>query len=186
LFVGRNDAAFESTSISGLQRFHLRLPVTVRSLNLRVNADQHGDTDLLFQPTNIIDPPLRRAATHAARFGNARAFFFDELAYAERDGFWMRAHSTTTVVVDTQQPGSSGLPLSVTAGAVPTRIDLSSGGWQQSLSLDAGQRRDVTLPPSTGNVWSLTIRSGAGFRPSERDPANRDVRLLSAWITLTQ
>ncbi len=62
-------------------------------------------------------------------------------------------------------------------------IELSVGDWRESLSLASGQRRDVTLPPSAAGVWRVTIRSGAGFRPSERDPGNRDVRLLAAWIT---
>lgn len=184
--IGRNDAPFESTPLDGTHIFHLRLPVTVRSLNLRANsAGPYSDSKLLMKPASLVTPPTHRAATHAARFGEARAFFFDEWAYAERDGFWTRANGTALVVMDSTSPAAaSGLPISVTAGAVPTTVVLSMGSWEASFSLEAGQKQDVMLPPAESGSWPLTIRSGAGFRPSERDPANRDVRSLAAWITV--
>jgi hypothetical protein len=76
------------------------------------------------------------------------------------------------------------MPISVTGGAVPTTVSLSMGGWERTLSLAAGQKEDLMLPPAAAGSWPLTIRSGAGFRPSDRDPANRDVRSLSAWIAV--
>lgn len=184
--IGRNDAPFESVPLAGDHKFQLRLPVTVRSLNLRINsAGPYRDPDFQLRPTGLIERPTDRAATHAARFGDARAFFFDEWAYPERDGFWTRSNGTALVVLDSSSPNvTAGLPISVTAGGVATTVTLSMGQWQESLSLEAGQKKGVTLPPPISGAWPLTIRSGAGFRPSDRDPGNRDVRSLAAWIAV--
>jgi hypothetical protein len=131
-------------------------------------------------------PAVYRNATHAAQYGDIRVFTFDERAYLERDGFWTRANALTVVVL--QRPGefprSSGLSIAVTAGAVATTVHLAAGNWAQTLSLAPGVRQPVELPPATGNSWVLRIRSGAGFRPSEREPGSIDVRKLAAWITI--
>ena len=39
-------------------------------------------------------------------------------------------------------------------------------------------------PAKPGGDWPLRISSGAGFRPSERDAGNSDVRALAAWIAV--
>jgi len=186
LLAGRNDAPFESLTFDGLRNVHLHLPVTVRTLSLRVDRGAAiGDTSLMLRPTGLLEPPTHRAAIHAARFGEARAFFFDEWAYPERDGFWTRANGSALVVIDSTSPAAmAGLPIAVTAGAVPTTVSLSVGNWAESLTLTAGQQQDVLLPPRPSGTWPLQIRSGPGFRPSERDPANRDVRALAAWLTV--
>jgi len=129
---------------------------------------------------------LRRNATHAADYGVARVYTFDERAYLEAGGFWTRANGRAVVVIDSGQGASqSSLLLSVVAGAVPTTVTLTVGSWEERFDLAAGQKQDVTLPPSPDGVWTLAIRSGAGFRPSEREQGSRDVRELAAWVVLS-
>ena len=175
--VGRTDAAIESPQPDD-GPYQLRLPVAVETLNIR------ADLSAILRPKAIVRPPLPRNAVRAARYGRARAFFFDEWAYLERDGFWTRAHGTADVVIDSDDAGArqSGLPISITAGFVDTVLELSMPGWRQSLTLAAEQKQEVVLPAAASGTWVLRIRSGAGFRPSERDPGSRDVRLLAAWI----
>jgi hypothetical protein len=133
----------------------------------------------------VVSRSSRRAAIRAALYGRTRAFFFDEWLYPERDGFWSRAHGSSTVILDTDEGSRrSGLPISITAGAVPTTVSLSIGDWSESFSLAAGQKQDVMLPPADQGTWPLQIRSGPGFRPSEREPGNRDVRELAAWVAI--
>lgn len=176
VFVGRNDQPIER---SASDSFRLRLPVAVQTLNLR------ADRALTLRPLQATRPPVTRNAVRAARYGRARAFFFDEWAFLEPDGFWTRANGTAEVVLDTDDvTHASGLPISITAGAVETTIELSIGSWRESFSLSAGEKREVTLPPAAAGAWPLRIRSGAGFRPSDRDPGSRDVRMLAAWITI--
>ena len=189
MFVGRNDAPIVERSIDDLRHaqspFTLRLPVMARTLNLRFDTAPGESAGLELRPTGGVTSASRQPATRAARFGQARAFFFDEWAYPERDGFWTRADGDVTVVIDSENPShQAGLPMSVTAGQEPTSVRIAVGSWAASLSLAAGEKRDVVLPPPDAGSWTLRIRSGAGFRPSEREPGNRDVRKLAAWIAI--
>jgi hypothetical protein len=186
LSVGRNDPPFEALHLEPSSSSRLRVPVSLLTLML-VTKDDVGSAGpwLSVTPVSVNTDAIRLKATHATHYGRTRAFFFDERAYPERDGFWTRANSNATVVVDTEDGVRlSGLPISITAGAVPTTVDLSTGGWRESFSLNAGQTQELTLPKSETGAWTLSMRSGAGFRPSERDPASRDVRLLGAWIAI--
>lgn len=188
MFVGRNDPPIEAPRLDdmaeGRSPFRLRLPVAVQTLNVMAKDDVGlGAAWLTLRPVRARTPAVRRNALRAARYGQARVFFLDDWAYLERDGFWTRADGSATVVIDTDDPTRlSGLPISVTAGPAPTTVRLSLGGWEESVSLDAGQKRDIVLPPQDEGVWTLRIHSGPGFRPSEREPGNRDVRKLAAWI----
>ena len=185
VFVGRDDPPIESPQLdAGPFRmdspFHLRLPVALQTLHLGLAQPS------TLRPLGVIRPLASRNAIRAARYGRARAFVFDDWIYLERDGFWTRANGTADVVIDADEASvrQSGLPISITAGAVATTIRLSVGSWDASYSLAAGQKQDVVLPPSNSGAWPLRIRSGAGFRPSEREPGSRDVRLLSTWVAI--
>lgn len=182
LRIGRNDAPFERFSIGAGSSQRVRLPVSLQTMNVEVAGDI-GAWQL--RPLGVTAPAAARRATHAASYGNVRAFFLDERAYPERDGFWMRADSTATVVIASADAAHlAGLPLSIIAGAVPTSIRVSADGLEEVVDLAAGEARVMTLPRPAGGAWRLRIRSGAGFRPSERDPGNRDVRALAAWIAI--
>ena len=189
-YVGRNDPPLEAAAIDSLNpsrsTFRLHLPVTVRTLNLRVDGPApDADTDLTIRPVALGDPPTRKAAIRGARYGRARAFFFDEWAYPEPDGFWTRADGSTEVVIDVPQDESAKeLPISITGGAAATTVTMSMGTWSQTFAIDAGQKHEVMLPAAVNGTWRLRIASGAGFRPSEREPGNNDVRALAAWIAV--
>ena len=190
MFVGRNDPPIETPQADDLRDnrsgFRLRLPVALQSLNVRPASDSVEQARWLeLTPVAVGTAATRRNAVRANRYGRSRAFFFDDWAYPERDGFWTRANGSATVVIDTDSATrQSGLPIAVTAGAVPTTIRLSIGDWAESFDLAAGQKQEVMLPPAVFGTWALAIRSGAGFRPSEREPGNRDVRMLAAWIAI--
>ena len=156
----------------------LRRPVMLQSPLLPRSA-------IRLTPVAAIRPTVNRGATHAAQYNGAMVYTFDELAYLERDGFWTRADSRAMVVIDTSDgTPRDGLPISVIAGGVPTTITLTVGSWEVRFELAAGQKQEVTLPPSPDGVWALAIRSGAGFRPSEREPGSTDVRMLAAWVAI--
>lgn len=185
--VGRNDAPIAVPALDDLRNahspFHLRLPVMARTLNFRVEAAEPAE--LVLQPVAVVPRANRSAAIRAARFGHTRAFFFDDWLYPERDGFWTRANGAAHVVLTTDEGTRlSGLPIAITAGAAPTRVTLSTGSWEESFDLAAGQKQDVMLPPANNGTWPLRVRSGPGFRPSERDAASQDVRELAAWIAI--
>ena len=188
MFVGRNDSPIEAPSAEDLHddrsSFRLRLPVAAQTLNFRTpGAVSEDGPILLITPVATRIPVYARNAVRANRYGHARAFFFDDWAYPERDGFWTRANGEAMVVIDTDEGTRlSGLPITIVAGAESTTIRLSVGNWEESFSLAAGQKQDVVLPPAESGAWPLHIRSGQGFRPSERDRGSSDVRSLAAWI----
>ncbi|MBY0494619.1 MAG: hypothetical protein K2Y23_10420 [Cyanobacteria bacterium] len=190
MFVGRTDPALASPNVDDLRDpahpFRLRLPVMLRTLNFALRpAPRDEMASYTLRPVGVVRAPVSRPAYRAGRYGHARAFFLDEQAYLEPDGFWTRANSRATVVIDTDEGTRlSGLPISITAGAVATTVTIEVGRWEETVTLAAGQKFDVMLPPATNGTWVLSIRSGAGFRPSERDPASRDVRSLAAWIAI--
>jgi hypothetical protein len=172
LSVGRNDPPIESPSPD-----RIRIPVNLQTLN--------ASAAFTLTPVSLAAPVHARNAIRATRYGRARAFFFDDWAYLERDGFWTRANGTTEVVIDSDdRHGALGLPITVTAGAVPTTLKIASQGRTQRITLTAGQKQQVFLPSTSDGVWRIRITSGAGFRPSEREPGNNDVRALAAWISL--
>ena len=190
VFVGRNDPPIEAPQldelVEGQPQFRLRLPVAVQTLNLMARGGVgQGASWLTVTPVQPKTASVDRYALRATRYGHARVFFFDDWAYLEADGFWTRADGEATVVIDADDASKlSGLPISVTAGLVPTTVQLSIGSWEQRLVLEPGQKQDLALPPPVEGTWTLRIRSGAGFRPSEREPGNRDVRKLAAWFAI--
>lgn len=193
MVLGRNDPPVERWSPDGQVADAaspiLRLPVDVASLTIRGSgAGDSGAVGLRLRPTAVAGPvnPDGRRAVRAMRYGHARVFAFDERVYLEPSGFWTRADGTAAVVIDSEAQGEeAGRPMVVRAGAVATSIELSVGEWSIRLELAAGQQQEVQLPPLNGaRAWSLTVRSGAGFRPSEVDPASDDVRRLAAWVAL--
>jgi hypothetical protein len=174
LSVGRNDPPIRD--FDEPRRIHL--PVALQTLNT--------SGPITFIPTGVARAATQRFAVRATRYRDVDAFFFDAQAYLEKDGFWMRANGSALVVFDVEDPARRpGLPISVTAGAVATRVTLSMGNWEQSYSLAAGQKQEVLLPPAHNGAWPVHIRSGDGFRPSERDPQSTDVRMLAAWIAVS-
>lgn len=189
MVLGRNDRPIERWPLEGPVAGTLRLPVDVASLTIR--GDGRTDSaavQLRLRPTALAGPVNAdgRRAVRAARYGRARVFAFDERAYLEPTGFWTRAESVASVVVDSDAPeDAAGRPVIVRAGAVATSVELTVGDWTTRFSLDAGQQELVQLPPLNGERgWALTIRSGPGFRPSAIDPASDDVRHLAVWMEL--
>ncbi len=191
--VGRNDPPIERWSMdgrpAGLTGLTLRLPVAVASATIRGDGDARLTVaDLRLRASGVRRAPNAdgRRAVRATRYGRARVFFFDEQAYLEPAGFWTRAEGTAALVIDADQAAwAEGLQVTVRAGAVSTTIDLTVGDWARSVALGAGQSESLTLPALHGpDAWRVTLRSGAGFRPSAVDPASDDVRHLAVWVEI--
>ena len=170
--VGRNDRPIAEF---GDQPARLAIGVGLQTMNV-------STVSFTLRPKQVFPAYVSGYAIRAARYGETRAYFLDARAFPERDGFWTRADAATSVVITSDGPETeSDWPLTVTAGAVPTSVTLSTHDWEERLVLAAGEQRTVALPGANG-IWPLRIVSGAGFRPSEREPGSTDVRMLAAWI----
>ena len=184
LSVGRNDPPFDTLTLESGVPARVRFAAPLQVLNVR-SATAFDGTWMTLTPVATGSREITTPVIHAGRYGRVRAFFFDERAYPERDGFWTRADERTTVLIDTDDETlTRGLPVVFTGRAVPTTVRLAVGGWKDAISLAAGQSRPVTLPASERGVWAMKMESGHGFHPFEREPGNRDVRDLAAWVTI--
>jgi hypothetical protein len=115
--------------------------------------------------------------------GAFRVFVLDDRAYPEPTGFWVRADSETTVIVDGED-AARYLGVRLRAGPVATSARLDTGAERHQLTFAPGQRHELAIPPTSAGAWKITIRTGAGFRPSDLDPAAKDDRSLGVWIEI--
>ena len=144
---------------------------SIRKLTLRVRALRVSE----FGP--------QRFAQRAIRYGATRAFFMDDHAYMEGNGFWTRGESATMVVVDTDS-GQPAPDVVVQSGPVATSVRLRVGSWTSDVTLNAQERKSVALPASDQHRWPIEITTGAAFRPSDVVQGNGDTRPLGVWIEL--
>jgi hypothetical protein len=193
LAVGESKQVLDEVSLDGRPAggtgLVLTLPAGVASLAI------HGDDRARASVTRLMLRP--RAARNAAgahsgearrasRHGRVRVFFFDDNAFVEPTGFWTRGGSATDVFVDAVPPGTTAVPAAQTvlrlrAGPVVSSIEVSSGEWRQSVSLEPGEARLVPLPDRAVG-WPLRLVTMTGFRPAQHDPGNQDLRNLGVWI----
>jgi len=168
--IGRRQAGDSSPVLS--------FPVTVHSVTVRAEP---GATirDARLKVVKLHDAVTDGVALRAARYGRTNAFFMDDSSYVEQNGFWTRGEETTTIVFAPDE-ARDDWTLLLQAGPVPTTVEVSMGDWSQRLEFAPYQQRPVT-PPGGDTVRFLKIRTGAWFRPSDRDPRDQDTRRLGVF-----
>jgi hypothetical protein len=108
-------------------------------------------------------------------------WFLDHQAYVEGQGFWVRGHGGTRVVL-MGAPGQREMPLYVRNGAAPNVVTLDAGAYQQQLTLNSSEERLVSLPiAGSAALLDLRILAARGFRPSEISDSG-DRRFLGIWV----
>ena len=167
----------------------LTLPVGVRTL--AIEADTTAARSVVsarLQPLPRDDgaaPTGETAgilASRAARYPSAAAFFVDDNAYAEPTGFWIAGGRRARVVIARDHPR---LTLFIRNAPVENRVTVEMDGAQHELVLAAGEERELPLANSTGGTLSMvSVTSVSGFRPSQVEPGNKDLRYLGCWIEL--
>lgn len=164
----------------------VRFPVDVRSLTVRADEEaRRGLESIELQPLRILRSdrkPVAGNARRAVRYGSVTAFFMDDRAFAEPNGFWVGGARETTVVLQRDEP-SGAQPLLLRNAPVSNRVSLSAGSWKQDLEMAADEERRVDIPADAGRgvAW-VRIRSASGFRPSNSDSGSRDTRFLGVYV----
>lgn len=161
----------------------IELPVTVRGLFIRADEDARGQLEAIdLRPQGLPATGLStEIARRAARYGNTVAFFMDDRAFPEPAGFWVGGGRDTSVAIRPDRPQPIALVLR--NGAAANVVTLESGSWRDALTLQPGEERRVDIPIDGSRGSALvSIRSSAGFRPSEVDPASRDTRFLGVYV----
>ncbi len=117
-------------------------------------------------------------------------YFFDDNAYlpAEDKAFWVKGESRSEFLIKTDRPMRQAI-LTVTAGPVPTDVDVSLAGRSQRVSLRAGEQQRLlfSLPPGflyqgIWPVWTASVSSSRGFVPIFFEADSSDTRYLGVRV----
>jgi hypothetical protein len=161
----------------------IELPVKVRGLFIRADEGARDQLDAI--ELRPVAPPAGRhidaVARRAVRYESHVVFFIDDRAFPEPSGFWVGGARATVVAIRPDRPRAVALALR--NGAAANVVTLQSGGWREEIAMQAGEERRVDVPIDAPRGAALvTIRSSAGFRPSQVDPASRDTRFLGVYV----
>ena len=185
--IGQDQFALRSQPLSyPPAAVDIDLPVNVRALSIRGDEDaRRAVRGVTVEPLSLvsqIDRVSDLLARRAVRYEDVSVFFLDERAFPEPDGLWIGGARESQIVVQADTV-RDGIRLHLRNAPVDNRIVLTSGAWREELTLAANEERQLELPLAPGRASALlTVSSAAGFRPTDVDPASRDVRFLGVWI----
>jgi hypothetical protein len=117
-------------------------------------------------------------------------YFFDENAYLPEGDktFWVKGESRSEFLIKTDRPMKQAV-ITLTAGLVPTDVDITVAGRSQRVSLRAGEQQRVmfALPPgfpyqATWPVWTASVSSSRGFVPIFYEADTTDTRYLGVRV----
>ena len=172
---------------SGPLELPLRIPVPVTAL--RIYGDEAAIASLKKGHLRLAAP--RPSATRAsarahraARFGEVRTFFLDDMAYPEPSGFWTRGAATTEVLLDHGATTRfDRVTVTLQSGPVATTVDLLVAGEGRRVQLAPNQRVEVVFQVADAAApRPLSIRSSSMFRPVQHDARSGDFRPLGVWV----
>jgi hypothetical protein len=160
----------------------IRIPIDVRSLVVEGDAAAiRSVSSVELEPipsVNATAPGVAASAHRGVHYPSSDVFFLDENAYPEPTGFWVAGARTTRVVTV-----STGFDVFLRNAPVDNTVTIEVDGERHDVALGPGEERTIALPRTRpGPYASVRLTSGSGFRPSEQDPGNRDLRYLGCWV----
>jgi len=162
----------------------LDLPVAAAAVT--VTADERARAtipNLALRPVSVVPPAERltaERARRAARYGALVVFSFDDYAYLEEPGLWVRGGTPVSLVLAGQQAAGTATLL-LRNGPVQNVVRLQARAWSSAVTLGPREERLVEVPLASGLVL-LEVRTETGFRPSQTEPGSKDARYLGVWI----
>jgi len=185
--VGRSDRALERWVFEpGEERPQLVLHLPVAANAVTITGDEGARAtipDLALRPVLLVPPAERligERARRAARYGALAVFSFDDYAYLEEPGLWVRGGTPVRLVLAAERAAGT-VALVVRNGPVQNRVRLRSGAWSSAVALGPREERLVEIPLASG-VALLEVRTDSGFRPSQAEPGSTDARYLGVWL----
>lgn len=188
--VGRTGAPLQSWQVQPqpeeIWRAELALPVDVNFFGLRGPVElERAIERITITPIRLVDAgarPQLPAVIAARNYAGAAAYFHDEHAHPEPQGLWVLGRRTAQFTIVPAPGQTSPVVLRFHSGGEPNTVRMSVPGWEWEAALVAGQVAEVELPPAVAGVIPLTVTTTNGARPSDRDPASKDSRLLGIWV----
>ncbi len=103
-------------------------------------------------------------------------------SFSEPTGFWVAGGRRARVVIARHSPQ---LTLFVRNAQVENTVTIEVDGTRQELALTAGEERELPVTTPDGRpISTLRVTAASGFRPSQVEPGNKDLRYLGCWIEL--
>jgi hypothetical protein len=162
----------------------LDLPVSVGSFV--ISGDRgHSSPILTLHPLQIDEGRARvtsQYARRAERYGAATIYFYDDGAFVEDAGFWVRG-SAETQFAAAAEPRGAPLELMLRNAPVTNRVTVDIDGVEQVLEMTPGGQSPLTVKAADGRAAALIrIRTSAGFRPYLVEPNSTDTRFLGVRV----
>lgn len=169
-------------------RAELTLPVDLNFIGLRGPAELERAIDqVVITPIRVVDAHARPVAPdvlQATRYPAGDAFFHDENAHPEPNGFWVLGGRTVRLTIAPPAGAARPVVLGMHSGGQANTVRMTASGWSWQADLVPGRGAEVELPPAVSGVVPLTIETTTGFRPKDLNPASPDSRLLGIWVEL--
>jgi hypothetical protein len=170
-----------------LNPLRFELPVAVGSLRIEAENGE-PPARLSLHPVRISDTrssPFGRAHARLARpYGAAVVYFFDDGAFREPPGFWVRGGNEARIAV---APADRNHPIQVFVrnAAVANEVTIDVDGASERLSLQPREEREMPIAVKPGRgAAMIRFRPESGFQPSLVEPGSTDTRFLGVWIEI--
>lgn len=163
------------------------LPVNVGSLIVEGDGEAARSGGLVLIPKRLVPAGAKLSHAYARRverYSRAHAYFFDDGAFPEQPGFWIRGGAESSIAV---APIERGAPLQLFLRNAPVKnsVTIDIDGEPQVLELQPREERVVPLPiAGDRKAAMLRFRTSTGFRPSSVEPGSIDNRFLGVWVEL--
>ncbi|MCA1585125.1 MAG: hypothetical protein LC791_10280, partial [Acidobacteria bacterium] len=175
LQVGRNGPPLETWSVIAepgqVAHTEFALPVDAGFIGFRGSPElERSIASLALTPLDIVDRGIRLhtpPVLAASRYVSVTLLFHDEHTFPEPSGFWTIPGRQTTLTL--ARPSSLERPtvLLLHPGPRPNHVVVTTYGWRGEMELVPGLHSSLPLPDATREIFMLSIRTAAGFVPSE-------------------
>ena len=188
VLVGRTDAPFDRWHLNrltaGSSSLELDLPVSVHSVHVTGDeASRRSVRGIWLQP---VDAPRGALASIGERASAAACSDVCACSAWATGCTWSRAGSGRpgegAPSWSWPRPISRKPTCTVGAGAVATPVTITAGDYCVRLDLQAGERREVSIPLRRGEPALVRVEAERGFRPSEVNRRSTDARMLGVRI----
>jgi hypothetical protein len=163
-------------------------PLDLSFVGLRGSADlERTVRRFSIVPLSVRDAAQRpRLGTviAASRSNGASIFYFDNDAFPEEAGFWVRGGGRRARIAIERATTEGPLTLRIHSGLITNRLRLSTFGWNQTVTLQPKLPDQVEIPAGSRGLHVLELSADQAFVPAELDQASRDVRPLGVWVEI--
>ncbi|MGQ0737308.1 MAG: hypothetical protein ACT4QD_27140 [Acidobacteriota bacterium] len=161
------------------------LPLDASFVGLRGSTEiERAIAHITWTPISVVEAskrPRLPTVMGASQSGGSAIFHYDENAFQEATGFWVRGGRTTRLTIHRRQPNEP-LRLRVHSGLIANLLRLSMPGWTETRELMPLTPVIVDIPAGDRALVTLELSNDHEFVPMVLDAASSDHRPLGVWV----